>query len=252
MGNPVICAVVNPKGGVAKSTTARELAAQLSRDGNRVAILDLDHSPGCLSETLGADMTGVEGIAHALLGNRDYDIEDCIQEIEFDGQMIGLAAGGAAVGAAESHLREAGNVSAPYRLRELLSEVDSYDYFIIDTPGNLSIMTLMALNAANKVVIPVFAELESVRGLPGVLGTIEEVRRYTNPGISVAGILICRYTTTAASPALFAETIGEIAGERGVSVYKTRIRQSHARDERRNLKHIDYASFAEEFAGKAV
>ena len=248
MADPCVVAIVNPKGGVAKSTTARELAGQLSKAGKSVVIVDLDHSPGCLSSTMGADMSTVEGIAHALVAER-YDFCDCVQDIEVRGAPVGLAAGGAAVGAAEQTLSDVANVGAQYRLRELL-EGAPYDYVIVDTPGNLSVMTIMALNAATRVIIPVFAEEESVRGLQGVIDTADAIRRYSNPAVSVDGVLVCRYSTQAESPALLAEEIAELAREAGVGVYSTRIRQSHAKDGRRNLKFRDYEAFAAEFVGE--
>ena len=90
MAEPCVVAIVNPKSGVAKSTTARELAGQLSKGGKSVVIVDLDHSPGCLFSTMGADMSTVEGIAHALVAER-YEFSNCVQDIEVHGVQVGLA-----------------------------------------------------------------------------------------------------------------------------------------------------------------
>lgn len=245
-GRPKVYALVNAKGGVGKTTTARETGIEDAKAGSRVLLVDLDPIAN-LSKTLRADTEGLAGIGHLLVGNVD-ELEDAVQSVEVDGVALDVCVGGAVLEAAKNAL-----VSQPdgaYALKDLLGACEGYDTVYIDTPGDLNILTVNALVAADEVVVPVLPEEEARLALPGVVDGIRRVQKRMNPALAVAGILICRQPTTAAGdPKAEVERIEGYAAAIGERVFSTRIRTSHAKDQRRNLKLIDYARFAEELLG---
>lgn len=187
-----ILALANQKGGVGKTTSALNLAFGLCRAGQRVLLLDLDPQATASVALLGANTVEVyrEGktMAHVLL--RDQPLQDTVLPASqpVGGRSLPFDFVASHIDLAESDgRREPGFEVA---LREALEPVrSSYDYIVLDAPPNLGTLTVMALAAADEVLIPVRTEPFDAMGVGLILATITKVQRRLNPGLRLSGIL---------------------------------------------------------------
>ncbi|MEY4322647.1 MAG: hypothetical protein RL410_428 [Actinomycetota bacterium] len=178
-----IVAVVNQKGGVAKTTTTASLGAAFAELGENVLLVDLDPQ-ACLTFSLGVDPESVQhSIHHVLMGestafNAMIDTDDYVDLLPSSIELT----------ATESQLMN--RPGREYVLREALKSVAAdYDWVLLDCSPSLGIITLNALTAADEVIVPMHGETLSHRGLGQLLETIEEVQQYTNPDLTVLGVL---------------------------------------------------------------
>lgn len=214
-----ITALINQKGGVAKTTTAHALAVGLARQGKRVLAIDCDPQ-GNLSFSMRADDT-LAGLYEALRG--DAAAADVIQATR---QGVDLVASSLDLSAADMEFTRVGR---EYLLRGLCDAVAaSYDHIIVDCPPALGVLTLNALTAADDMVIPVGLEVFSLQGLKQLFNTVENVRRYCNPRLTVAGILITRRGNRASLTRELIDVIGQTAKDLNVYLYPTVIREAVA------------------------
>lgn len=181
-----VIAVANHKGGVGKTTTALHLAAALAELDAAVLAIDLDPQ-GCLGFALGLE----PGAGGPTL--RDVLVEGrALSEVVVLGEEVDLVPAEMDLSGAELAL-----LSRPRReslLRDALEEVaDSYDAVVIDCPPSLGVLTVNGLTAADDVVVPVLCEALARRGVAQLLRTVEDVRRLTNPGLAVRGIVATRF-----------------------------------------------------------
>ncbi|MHC8441119.1 MAG: ParA family protein [Candidatus Eutrophobiaceae bacterium] len=183
-----IIAVVNQKGGVGKTTTSVNLAASFAAARRRVLLADMDPQ-GNATMGSGMDKNTLKASVYDLLMN-----EKPISEVRMRGSEAGydlLPANGDLTGAEVSLLDEIGR---ELRLREALAKVQGdYDYIFLDCPPALSMLTVNALVAADSVMIPMQCEYYALEGLTALLGTIEKIRKYLNPGLEVEGLLRTMY-----------------------------------------------------------
>jgi chromosome partitioning protein len=176
-------AVVNQKGGVAKTTTVVSLGTALAELGRRVLVVDLDPQ-ACLSFSLGLDPEALELSVHDVMLGRvaaGLAIQTTEDGIDVIPSTIDLAG-------AEAHLLM--RTGREYVLREALEEVSGdYDFVLLDCSPSLGVMTLNALTAADVVLIPLQCETLSHRGVGHLLDTVHEVQKRTNRDLDVLGVL---------------------------------------------------------------
>ena len=185
---PSILAVVNQKGGVGKTTTSVNLAAALAQAGRRVLLVDLDPQ-GNATMGSGVDKrTAARTVYHALLGLGELSgIRARAEKGGYDLVPANRDLAGAEVELVELPARET-------RLRSALERVASdYDYILIDCPPSLSLLTVNALAAAQRVLIPMQCEYYALEGLSDLVGTIKRVRANLNPQLEIAGLLRTMY-----------------------------------------------------------
>lgn len=198
-----ILAVTNQKGGVAKTTTVASLGAALAELGMSVLLVDLDPQ-ACLTFSLGVDPEQLELSVHqVLLGQAAA--QDVIVSTD-DGpdllpSTIELAAAEGAL------LMRPGREHALRLALEPLG--DRYDWILLDCPPSLGILTVAALSAATSALIPLQCETLSHRGVGQLLDTIFDVRRFTNPGLRVLGVLPTLYDPRPRHARAVLETIAE-------------------------------------------
>jgi chromosome partitioning protein len=195
-------AIANQKGGVAKTTSTLALGAALSEAGRRVLLVDLDPQ-ACLTFSLGIDPDVVSDSIHDVLAGR-IPIGKAIQQlVEADlvPSTIDLAG-------AEAYLLT--RTGREYVLRNSLEDaLPHYDFIFLDCPPSLGVLTINALTAADEVIIPLQCEALSDRGVGQLLETIEDVRRITNRGLRVAGILPTMYDGRTAHAREVLENVGK-------------------------------------------
>ena len=116
-----------------------------------------------------------------------------------------------------------------YRLKEALQALKGkYDYCIVDTPPALGILTVNALTAATGAIIPAQADIFSLQGIGQLGGTLDAVKKYCNPDLSVMGILLTRYNDRAVIGREAAEMTERTAGQLGTELFTARIRECTA------------------------
>lgn len=243
MAETKVTAIINPKGGVAKTETAYRMADNMRRKGIRVLLVDLDPQ-GTLSKTCGADRTDLCGIADVLLGQVS-DPDDFIQPVEALGVDI------AASNSADLDLvinSMTGRPEAPFMVKEALAKATGYDHVLIDTPGAFNLMTINALVAADKAIIPTRASKSDREELPKAVDCVVSVKKYNNPGLELGGFLVCDFDTKGAERVEQEAAIIEgYAEQLGYKVYQPYIRHSNAKEDRKNLGLNDYKAFTEQF-----
>ncbi len=179
-----VYAIANQKGGVGKTTTAVNLAACVAEAGYESLLIDMDpQSNATLGLGLGKDSP--ETIYDVLLGSAR--LEDVIGPTGIDNLSI-APAGPDLAGAAVELPRIAGSEG---RLRDALAEVRSrFVFTLLDCPPSLGPLTVNALVAAERVIVPVQAEYFALEGLAGLLDTLSLIQRELNPRLTVAGMLL--------------------------------------------------------------
>lgn len=226
-----ITAIINQKGGVAKTTTTRNLAAALTMEGHKVLMIDADPQ-GNLTTSLGA--SNEAGLYDVMQGKQT---KRQIQETE-DGDLIASTPDLAAADLVFI------NTGKEYRLREgLKNTIKYYDFVFIDCPPTLQILTINALTAADDVIIPLEANSFSLEGLHQSIATIETVKKYCNPSLHVAGLLFTKYKGYINSPKEWRLKIEEQAKAEGVPVYETCIREGTAIERAQGNQESVFKSF---------
>ena len=221
-----VYAVINQKGGVAKTTTALALGAGLRLRGYSVLFIDLD-AQGNLSYTLNANTNGTN-----VLGvlQRPETIRNEIQHTE-EGDVI---ASTPSLTGADTIITETGK---EYRLKEALEALQGvYDYCVIDTPPALGILTINALTAATGAIIPAQADIYSLQGISQLYGTIGTVKKYCNPNLVINGIVLARYSARSIISRDVADMIEETASTLNTKLYDTKIREGTAIKEAQAMK----------------
>jgi chromosome partitioning protein len=183
-----IFAITNQKGGVGKTTTAINLPASLVAMKRRVLVVDLDPQ-GNATMGSGVDKSDLELSAYDVLTGK-CDCQEAIVHSDDAGYDI-LPANGDLT-AAEVELIDF--KMKEHRLQYALAEVkQNYDYIFIDCPPSLNMLTVNALCAAHKVLIPMQCEYYALEGLAALLDTINRIQKVINPSLAIGGLLRTMY-----------------------------------------------------------
>ena len=183
----IVYAIANQKGGVGKTTTAVNLAACVAEAGYDTLLVDID--PQCNATiALGLGKDSPQTLYDVLIAGVPMSSIVTATEIE---RLKVAPAGPDLAGATVELPRDPGSET---RLREALREVrDQYAFTLLDCPPSLGPLTVNALVAADRVIVPVQAEYFALEGLAGLLDTLSLVQRELNPRLTVAGMVLTMY-----------------------------------------------------------
>ncbi len=210
-----VIAFANQKGGVAKTTTTLNLAAAFAEKGSRVLCVDMDPQ-GNLTMSQGIDPDSLDLSMYDVLVHH-VDIRQVVKKREIDIACASIDLAGAEIAMSTQIGRER---SLQKAFQPILGE---YDFICIDTPPSLGLLTINALTAADKVIVPVQCEYLSMRGLIQLQNTLEMIRENLNPEVQIEGIL----PTLVDSRTLHAKEAIEILEENfGDRVFASRIRKT--------------------------
>ena len=210
-----VIAFANQKGGVAKTTTTLNLAVAFAESGYRVLCVDLDPQ-GNLTMSQGIDPDKVEKSLYDVLVH-DMPMAEIIQHREIDIAVASIDLAGAEIAMSTKIGRER---SLEKSLKEVWAD---YDFVCIDTPPSLGLLTINALTAANKVIVPVQCEYLSMRGLVQLQNTLKMIQENLNPDVRIEGILPTMLDTRTVHAKEAVEILEENFGE---LVFKSRIRKA--------------------------
>lgn len=179
-----VYAIANQKGGVGKTTTAVNVAACIAEAGYPTLLVDVDPQANA-TVGLGLPRTQTPGLYEVLTG--EHSAEQALADTAVSELKL-LPAGPGLAGA---------NVELPrldsfeHRLKESIEEIrDGFEYVVLDCPPSLGPLTVNALVAADRVIVPVQTEYFALEGLAGLLDTLSLVRRELNPRLTIAGMLL--------------------------------------------------------------
>ncbi|MDB5164397.1 MAG: hypothetical protein JWL89_23 [Candidatus Saccharibacteria bacterium] len=206
-----IIAVVNQKGGVGKTTTTINIAAQLASEKKSVLLVDLDPQ---------GNATSGLGVPKEQAAKTTYDVlcagaslADSVHETHV-AQLWVLPANNNLAGA---EVELVGQAQREFALQKALKSA-AYDYVLIDCPPSLGLLTINALTAATTVMIPVQTEYYALEGLSQLLSTIQAVRGSTNPHLELLGVALTMFDKR---NSLSEQVQTEIENYFGEKVFKT-------------------------------
>ena len=210
-----IYALANQKGGVGKTTTAINLAACLAEAGEPALVVDLDPQANATSG-LGARANGTS--SYDLLDG--VPLDDLVKHTRFANLDLVPAKPDLAGAAVELAQRAGGD---RYLADSLIEATARYRFVFLDCPPSLGPLTVNALAAADRVLVPVQAEYYALEGLSQLMRSIELIRRSLNPRLAIGGLLL---TMVDGRTRLSAEVSEEVRRHFGELVFKTAVPRS--------------------------
>lgn len=210
-----IIAMVNQKGGVAKTTTSINLSAALNKKKKKVLLVDLDPQANATSG-IGIDKSEIEKSIYDVLIN-DVPIQEVIKpsyrkNLDVVPSSVNLAG-------AEQELTSLQDRGT--RLKEVLSSViDNYDYIFIDCPPSLGMLTINALSAAEQIYVPIQCEYYALEGVEQLMQTVQLVQQAYNSELKVGGIIMTMFD---GRMRLSREVVDTVVDTFGDVVFKTKI-----------------------------
>ncbi len=178
---PRVYAFANQKGGVGKTTTAINLAACLAEAGERSLVVDLDPQANATS-----------GLGMRANGTSSYDLldgaplEELVKPTAFDNLFLVPSKPELAGAAVELSRHDDGD----RYLAQALEHADGFDFVLLDCPPSLGPLTVNALAAADRVIVPVQTEYYALEGLAQLVQSINLIKTRLNPRLEIAGVLL--------------------------------------------------------------
>ena len=217
----MIISFINQKGGAGKTTTALNVAAGLTRfHGKKVLLIDIDPQ-GNATTSAGFDPQRVaesKTIYEVLKGEIDVNETICTTAEGFDVIPTDIRQSPADIELSAVAGRD-------FLLREAIEALTTkYDYVLVDCPPSLSVVSLMALTASDRVIIPI-SQFLSLNGTRQLLDTISIVRKRMNPDLQICGVVVTMYD---ARRKLDREVLESVKGTFGDKVFDTVIRNNVA------------------------
>lgn len=215
IGQTKIIAIINQKGGVGKSTTAINLGAALGEMGKQVLLVDLDPQ-GNTSSGLGIDKSSVESCIYDVLLS---DVP--LSKVIIPDVCPGLDVAPATINLAGAEVELVSEMARENRLKDAVGSMRGrYDFIFIDCPPSLGLLTVNALVAADKLLIPIQCEFYALEGVTKLLESMKRVKSRLNPTLDIYGVLLTMYDNRTT---LSRQVVEEVRGYFGRTVFNTMV-----------------------------
>ena len=214
MPSATIVAIANQKGGVGKSTTAINLGAGISFQGDRVLLVDLDPQ-GNTTSGLGIDRAAIDYSIYDLMVGDDLGIEDVIEPTSVRDLFVVPATielAGAEIELVSMFSRESRLAGA------LKAVVTDYDFILVDCPPSLGLLTVNGLASADEVLIPIQCEYYALEGVSQLIQNIHLVRQNLNPQLDIEGVILTMFD---GRTTLSADVVAQVREHFGETTYRT-------------------------------
>lgn len=229
----MIIAIATQKGGTSKTTTAAAISQALAYNGKRTLLIDVD-AQGSASLIYGADEGGTGGTYSLIMGSAPA--ESLIQE---------TPAGNIIPASPLLNRLDIELSNKPGRDSFLKAGIEpikeKFDCITIDTPPGLSTNLVQALTAADIAIIPLLCDPQALQGLHQVTETIEEVKKYCNPSLRIAAVVLTQYQPRATLTRQYEDLITEHCRDLGLYLAETRIRRAIALQEAQACRESLYS-----------
>lgn len=235
-----IVTVTTQKGGAGKTTLALLLATGEALRGERVLLVDLDQQ-GDASYSLVSDYAPSK-TSYELLTSESVQVPAVATPVS---GYLNLDLIPASLTLERVEVELAGVLDAQFILSDKLEAVkDDYDLIVIDTPPSLNIIVSNALTAADKLIIPVQADIYSFKGMATLAQRVKAIQRRSNPRLSICGIVLNRYNPRTNLSKAITEALNEVAEQFNTKVYRSTLRDATAVREAQNAKQslFEYAA----------
>ena len=206
------------KGGCGKTTTVQMLGEILSRDYKK-KILCIDTDPQC-------NLTTVSGINLMACGDRNlYTFlkgERPLNDSIVKSKYYDIVPGSLLLAYADTEFNQLGR---EYLLKEQIEDAN-YDIILIDTPPSLGLLNIMSLTASTKIIIPTECSYLAMIGLDQLSNTIESVRKHSNKGLEISGILMVKYNARANITSAVLAGLQKMSSKLHTKVFDSKIRET--------------------------
>lgn len=206
-----VIAVINQKGGVGKTTTALNLAAYLAKAGKSVLVVDADPQ-GNATSGLGLDKHSLDNTLYEVMFGQ-VTLDSAVRETNLNNLFI--LPSNANLAAAEVDMVGSENRE---QLMKRTIEKSSHEIILIDCPPALGLLTINALTAADKILIPVQAEYYALEGLSQLLSVVNQVKQGLNPDLEILGVVLTMFDSRTS---LSTQVRDELAKHFGSKLFET-------------------------------
>ncbi len=207
-----IISIANQKGGVGKTTTAINLSTAMAAIDKKVLLVDSDPQ-GNASTGLGIIEDRRTPSLYDLLSNSEFD-ESAIKRTSIPN--LDIITSTQDLAASEIELADVENRER--QLKKIIKKISGYDYFFIDCPPALGLLTINGLVAASSVIVPLQCEFFALEGLSALTNTIELIKQNFNPELEIEGVLLTMHDKRNSLSELVEK---DVRGFFGDKVYKT-------------------------------